>query len=162
MGLSRYHSFSGNVYSEPCVAPRAQQEPVRRERPRNENFKRDYFVGSRNVFNLNVLNFKQFLGDKEKTLVMFYNSDKCQPYGLENEFAKIADKNDNDSYGFGAVDCATDGPICTGEDACQTPMFKLYSNGYEVSGIRDTSRFNAKQVFLLMVMTPTLVGSRNY
>ncbi|CAG5135053.1 unnamed protein product [Candidula unifasciata] len=116
----------------------------------------DPLFESNKIFKLTARSFIKFVSGKEKALVMFYDSSRGNNPLEEELFTSAANASFTEKFGFGAVDCATDFCVCVRFGGCNTPMFKLFSNGYELSAINDPNKINPDQIRMLMKMTPVL------
>ncbi|BFZ13925.1 hypothetical protein BsWGS_16964 [Bradybaena similaris] len=118
------------------------------------------FFDSTMVDNLDMSSFDQYIKGMEKALIMFYNPNQPDNFPAGRQFGRAADRKHHWSHSFGAVDCSINNKLCDRESAKKLPMFKLYSNGYDVSTIVHGKSMTADQMHMLMKMTPVLTSPR--
>ncbi|BFZ17140.1 hypothetical protein BsWGS_20179 [Bradybaena similaris] len=112
------------------------------------------------VSGLAAFSFDNFISNKEKALIYFYNTNKPTDLSLEPTFVKAAENIANLAYGFGTIDCLYDQRLCEQLKVTRTPTLKLFSNGFDVSTIEVPQDLNANQIHMLMKMTPILTRPR--
>lgn len=66
----------------------------------------------------------------------------------------------NPAHKYAAVDCTVEKALCLQEQILKTPVYKLYSNGFSLSTIKEADKMNADQLRMLVAMTPVLHQSR--
>ncbi|BFZ13927.1 hypothetical protein BsWGS_16966 [Bradybaena similaris] len=112
------------------------------------------------VVNLTSVNFYEFIKRYEKALIMFFHSSQQESLFPSREFAKAADTPRMGNHAFAGVDCDAEKDLCCREQAYKLPIFRLYSNGFDVSTIRHVQNFNASQMHMMIKMSPVLTQPR--
>ncbi|CAG5134297.1 unnamed protein product [Candidula unifasciata] len=121
------------------------------------------FSGGSNVRLLNSSNFYDSVVRMEKALVMFYNpSSPEDSIWARREFSEAANKPGPPNQVFASVDCSTNRDLCCREQATRNlPIFRLYSNGYQVSTSQHSYDLTANQMVTLVRMAPVLNQPRS-
>ncbi|BFZ13944.1 hypothetical protein BsWGS_16983 [Bradybaena similaris] len=112
------------------------------------------------VQTLNGFNYYDFIAGAEKCLVIFYNPFQCESVFPKMQFQYAAIETQNPQHRFARVDCTVEKTLCLQEQILKTPVYKLYSNGFSLSTIKEADKMNADQLRMLVAMTPVLHQSR--
>lgn len=73
---------------------------------------------------------------------------------------QAADLPRKKNHALARVDCAVEKELCCREQANKLPIFRLYSNGFDVSTIRHGQNITAHQMQKMIAMAPVLTQPR--
>ncbi|KAH9494457.1 Protein disulfide-isomerase A5 [Bulinus truncatus] len=94
---------------------------------------KDKFIGSSKITGLLSSNFRDFLGERNIALVMFYDPSCSRCQQMKPHFLKASQVTNREGQAFAAVDCTADPELCREELVNALPSFKLYSKGRPVN-----------------------------
>ncbi|CAG5134301.1 unnamed protein product [Candidula unifasciata] len=121
----------------------------------------EFTFPSRNVVYITDENFKQKIQPMAKGLVYFYNSRGNRNNRNEKTFVSAADTLHHELFLFGAIDCAFETGVCNHYQITETPIIKLFSNGFDVSTIHRPESFGVDALQKFITWAPELKKPRD-